>query len=81
MKSISTIGPRIPPTATPGFATKDGVAVRRADKWENTDTRSIGSLNGTPAAKSDPQGSPAVEYGPSSKLWRRGSVPTTKPQG
>jgi hypothetical protein len=62
---------RTPPGATAGFNTKNGVAVRRADKWQNLDQPALGWLNGSPAAKSDPQGSPAVEYGPSSKLWNR----------
>jgi len=62
---------RIPPAATAGFATRDGVGVRRADKWQNLDQPAIGWLNGSAAAKSDPQGSAAVQYGPSSKLWNR----------
>jgi hypothetical protein len=62
---------RIPPAASPGFNTKAGVGVRRADKWQNLDQPSVGWLDGSVAAKSDPQGSPAVEYGPSSKLWNR----------
>jgi hypothetical protein len=52
-------------------STKDGHAVRRADGWSNSDAPAFGWLKGTPAAKSDPQGAPAVEYGPSSKLWNR----------
>jgi hypothetical protein len=50
---------------------KDGHAVRRADGFENADVPAFGWLRDTPVAKSDPQGSAAVEYGPSSKLWNR----------
>jgi hypothetical protein len=65
---------RIPPSATPGFNTKDGHAVRRADKWANLDQPALGWLNGSPVAKSSPQGGPDIPYGPSSPLWnRRGS--------
>jgi hypothetical protein len=62
---------RIPPTATPGFNTKGGVGVRRADKWQNQDQPAIGWLNGSPVAKSDPQGGEPIPYGPSSPLWNR----------
>ena len=61
---------RIPPAATPDFATKNGVAVRRFDKFQNTDVGSVGWLNGTPVAKSNPEGSDFVAYGPSAgKIW------------
>jgi hypothetical protein len=73
---------RVPPTAAPGFNTRDGHAALRADKWDNTDQRAIGWLNGSPVAKLDPQGGQPIEYGPSSKLWnRQGSDPSTKSKG
>jgi hypothetical protein len=52
---------------------KDGFAVRRADGWSNSDTPSIGWLNGTPAAKSEVRGGPEVKIGPNSAVWGRGS--------
>jgi hypothetical protein len=71
MAKTSDENGRIPPSATAGFNTRDGVAVRRPDKWMNTDAPAIGWLNGSPVAKSSPQGGADIPYGPSSPLWNR----------
>jgi hypothetical protein len=71
---------RVPPSATPGFNTKDGVGVGRSDKWQNTDVSAFGGLPAA-AQKLDPQGGPCVPYGPSSGAWSRSGRATTKPKG
>jgi hypothetical protein len=48
---------------------KNGHASRRADGWENSDAPSIGWLDGTAAAKSDPQGTAYTPIGPGSSAW------------
>jgi hypothetical protein len=61
------------------FATKDGVAVRRADSWQNSDSPSLGWLPNTPA---NPQGAPEIKIGPGSKAWdSRKSAKTTGAAG
>jgi hypothetical protein len=45
---------------------KNGVGVRRADKWQNSDSPSLGWIPNTPP---NPQGGPGVKFGPGSKLW------------
>jgi hypothetical protein len=79
MAKTSSTG-RIPPTATPGFDTKGGVGVRRVDKFQNSDVSAFGALPAA-AQKFSPQGSSAVEYGPSSGAWSKSGRATTKPQG
>jgi hypothetical protein len=80
MAKTSDENGRIPPSATPGFNVKNGVGVRRADKWENTDVSTFGGLPAA-AQKSDPQGGPCVPYGPSSGAWSKSGRATTKPKG
>jgi hypothetical protein len=47
---------------------KDGRALRHADNTEPP-RENFGWLNGSPAAKSDPQGTPYTPIGPGSKVW------------
>jgi hypothetical protein len=49
-----------------GGKAPDGHAVRRADGWENSDTKTIGWLPDTPV---NPAGGAYQPIGPGSKAW------------
>jgi hypothetical protein len=51
-----------------GGVAPNGQAVRHADGLEPP-RENFGWLNGSPAAKSDPQGTPYTPIGPGSKVW------------
>jgi hypothetical protein len=61
-------------------STKNGVAIRRADGWQNQDVPAFGGLPAA-AQKSDARGGPCVPFGPNSGSWSKSGRATTKPKG